>query len=201
MSFISKYGFWGSVRLAKSLLYTKLFFPKAKIIRLPFDIRNKKNIEIGINFITGYGCRIEAHPVNESNKKILKIGDNVQINDYVHIACSESVHIGNDVLIASKVFITDLNHGNYSGSSTEHDHPESKPAERKLITKPVYIEDKVWIGESVSVLPGVTIGRGAVIGSLSLVNKDIPAYTIAAGVPARVIKKFNFDTNEWERVK
>lgn len=200
MSMIGKYGFWGSVRLAKSLLYTKLFFPKAKIIRLPFDIRNRKNIEIGSNFITGYGCRIEAHPVLDTTKKILKIGDNVQINDYVHIACSESVYIGNDVLIASKVFITDLNHGNYSGAAAEHDHPESKPAERSLITRPVYIDDKVWIGESVCILPGVTIGRGSVIGSLSLVNRDVPPYSIAAGIPAKVIKKFNFDINQWERV-
>lgn len=200
MSVIEKYGFWGSFRLARSLFYTKIFFPRAKIIRLPFDIRNRKNIEIGKNFITGYGCRIEAHPVIATKEKILKIGDNVQINDYVHIACSDTIRIGNHVLIASKVFITDLNHGNYSNDELSHDHPESNPCERKLIARPVHIEDKVWIGESVSILPGVRIGRGSVIGSLSLVNKDIPPYSIAAGIPAKVIKKYNFNTAKWERV-
>lgn len=199
ISFIRKYGFYGSLRLAVSWVYTKLFYPQAKIIRLPVDIRNSRNIQIGKGFITGFGCRIEALPVQPTNKKILMIGDNVQVNDYVHIACAESLTIGNNTLIASKVFITDLNHGSYN--SINCDHPDSVPALRQLHTKPVHIEDNVWIGESVSILPGAKIGRGSVIGTCSMVNSEIPPYSIAVGIPARVIKQFNFETNQWEKVK
>ena len=65
----------------------------------------------------------------------------------------------------------------------------------------VIIEDNVWLGEFVSVLPGVKIGKGAIIGSNSVVTKDIPANTIAVGSPAKVIKKYNFETKKWEIVK
>lgn len=62
------------------------------------------------------------------------------------------------------------------------------------------IKKNVWIGEFVSILPGVTIGEGSIIGSMSVVNKDIPAHCIAVGSPAKVIKKFNLETNLWEKV-
>jgi len=113
----------------------------------------------------------------------------------VHIAAGEKVVIGNDVLIASRVFISDLNHGSYSGE--EQDSPLTKPNERLLFTKPVHIKDNVWIGENVCILPGVTIGRGCVIGSMSVVTKSIPDYSIAVGIPAKVVKQYDFETNRW----
>jgi lipopolysaccharide O-acetyltransferase len=58
----------------------------------------------------------------------------------------------------------------------------------------------VWLGEHVSVLPGVTIGKGCIIGANSVVAKDIPDYCIAVGCPARVIKRFSFASNRWERI-
>jgi len=196
---LSRYGFWGSIRLLINLLYTKLFFPRAKIIRLPFDIRNKKNIQIGKGFITGTGCRLEAYPEENRDKKVLVIGRHVEINDYVHITCAASVIINDDVLIASKVYISDINHGNYSGNGL-HDSPESIPSKRKNIGKPVFIDEKVWIGESACILPGSRIGKGCIIGAMSLVNSEIPPYSIAVGVPAKVIKQYNFQTKHWEKV-
>ncbi|MBL4677498.1 MAG: hypothetical protein JKY70_15040 [Mucilaginibacter sp.] len=65
-------------------------------------------------------------------------------------------------------------------------------------TKPVIIEDNVWIGETVSVLPGVTIGKGSIIGASAVVTKNIPPYSIAVGNPAKVIKTYNFESNSWE---
>jgi lipopolysaccharide O-acetyltransferase len=129
----------------------------------------------------------------------LIIGRDVQINDYVHIAAISSVTIGDRVLIASKVLITDHNHGIYKGP-TGHSNPNVPPAEREEAFAPVRIEDDVWIGEFVSVLPGVSIGKGAVIGTMSTVTRDVPAYTMAAGSPARLIKRFNFDTSLWEAI-
>lgn len=198
---LKKYGLWGSIQMFICLIYTKLNYPQAKIIRLPFDIRNKQNIRIGKNFITGRSCRIEAYPINSHKGICINIGNNVQINDFVHIASSESVIIKDNVLIAGKVFITDLNHGNYALSNIEFDNPESIPSERRLNTNPVFIDEKVWIGESVSILPGAKIGRGCIIGAMSLVNKEIPPYSIAVGCPAKVIKQYNFNTKTWEAVQ
>ena len=189
------YGFFGCLRLLKSLIFTKLFYRKARLIRLPFDIRNKQNIYLGKNLTTGFGCRIEAHPLIKNNDICVFFGDNVEINDYVHIAGGQKVKIGNNVLIASKVFITDINHGFYRGNN--QDNPNSIPKERKLSTIPVEIKDNVWIGESVCILPGVTIGEGCIIGASSVVTKNIPDFSIAVGSPAKVVKIYNFVDKKW----
>ena len=133
-----------------------MFYRPARIIRLPVDIRGRKYIHWGTNFTTGFNCRIEAVP--EAQEVSLVIGDNVQINDYVHITAMKKVRIGDHVLIASKVYISDCSHGSYSGDENDTS-PEIPPAERVLRASHVIIEDRVWLGEHVSVLPGVTIGR------------------------------------------
>lgn len=80
---------------------------------LPFDIRGRKNILWGSNFKAGRGCRLEAY--TKSNRAVLVIGDNVQIHDYAHITATECVKIGDDVLMASKIYISDTSHGCYGG--------------------------------------------------------------------------------------
>jgi lipopolysaccharide O-acetyltransferase len=187
------YGIYGSLRLAASWLYTKIFYRPARLIRLPVYLRGKQYICWGKGFTTGPGLRIDAFV--ETGIAIY-IGDRVQFNDYVHIAAIESVTIGNDVLIASKVFITDHNHGSY-GKDTPHSSPTIPPASRPLISAPVVIGDRVWLGENVSVLPGVTIGEGVVVAANSVVTHDLPPNTIAAGAPARIIKHYDSDSASW----
>ena len=135
----SFYELW---KLGINFIKTKIFFPKARLIRFPFDIRGKKYIKFGENFTTGTGCRIEAYNFQDShNAKSIKnkntpqliIGNNVQINDYVHLSCANSLIIGDNVLTASKVYISDLNHGNYSFSKDfEHSNPEEIAKERRI---------------------------------------------------------------------
>ena len=115
-------------------------FKNSRIIRFPFYIRGRRYIKVGNNLTTGYNCRLDAFPF-KNDINLIEIGNDVQINDYVHIASIESVKIGNNVLIASKVFITDHNHGNYSGDN--QDSPLVTPNSRPIISKPVIIEDNV----------------------------------------------------------
>lgn len=183
--------------LAYSFIVTKLTIPSARLLRQPIDIRGKSGIAFGKQLTTGYHCRFEAH--NKDENISLHFGNNIQINDFVHIAALKEVRIGNNVLIASKVFITDLEHGSYIGNEDDAD-PCSIVKDRQLSSKSVVIEDNVWLGEHVSVLPGVTIGENSIIGANSVVTKSIPANSIAVGIPAKVIKQFNFETKRWEKV-
>ena len=194
---LNVYGFFGVLQLLIFKIRTFFVFKNAKIIRFPIRIRGKKLISVGKGFVTGFNCRIDAY--TESTKKlVIEIGKNVQINDNVHIGAVESIIIGDNVLIASKVFITDHNHGDYSGG--KQDSPKGIPKERVIHSKSVNIERNVWLGEFVAVLPGVTIGEGSIIGTMSVVSKNIPPFSIAVGSPARVIKKYNFNSNKWEKI-
>jgi lipopolysaccharide O-acetyltransferase len=194
-----QYTLLGIIRVIWFVILTKLLFRPARLIRFPFDIRGKKYVRWGCGFTTGSSCRIEAYPAI-GRKFVIEFGSNVQINDYVHITAMESVKIGNNVLMASKIYISDCTHGNYSGVD-DHSSPEVPPIKRSYVCKPVVIEDNVWIGESVSILPGITIGRGCVIGANSIVTKNIPPYVIAVGTPAKPIKQYNFETEKWENFK
>lgn len=178
---------------------TYTVWSKARLIRFPIDIRNKKNIDLGRNLTTGVGCRIECFPINDAGEVVLKFGENVQMNDYVHITAAKSVEIGDNVLMASKIYISDCSHGSYLGDSNDSS-PLTSPIDRPLSVKPVKIENNVWLGEYVSVLPGVTIGQGTIVGANSVVSKSLPPNVIAVGSPAKPIKKFNFETNQWERI-
>jgi acetyltransferase-like isoleucine patch superfamily enzyme len=201
VTYIRIYGICGLLRLVIDLVFTRFdrlsFKSRLRLIRRPVYIRGKKHISIGDGFTTGVGLRMDAY--SKDDRICLKIGKNVEVNDYVHIGAINSVIIGDNVLIASKVFISDHNHGFY-GVNGRHDHPDSIPKERELSHAPVVIEDNVWIGEFVSVLPGVTIGKGSIIGTMSVVTKDISPYSIAIGAPAKVIKKYNFETSMWTPV-
>jgi lipopolysaccharide O-acetyltransferase len=183
------------IYLAFCLTYTKIFFRKSRLLRLPIDIRGRRHIEFGSGLTTGSNCRIEAYP--DSPKKVLFFGVDIQINDFVHIAAKESVIIGDNVLIASKVFISDINHGSYKGDENDSS-PGEIPRLREESSDPVVIGDNVWIGESVMILPGVEIGRGSIIGAGAVVTRSIPESSIAVGNPAKVIKSFSTDKNVWQ---
>jgi lipopolysaccharide O-acetyltransferase len=156
-------------------------------MRRPLRIRGRRWVSLGPNFTSGPGLRIDAFGDDSTSGIIIDIGSDVTLNDYVHIGAVDSIKIGNRVLIASRVFITDHSHGSY-GRGGVHTDPRVAPGERLLSASPVVIEDDVWLGEFVSVLAGVRIGQGSIIGTMSTVTRDIPPYCIAVGSPARVIK-------------
>lgn len=197
MQIKNRYSFCKKVQMVVWLVRAKMICRKARIIRFPFDLRNGRYINLGEGLTTGVGCRLEAY--SPDGRKMLHFGKNVQINDYVHICAMQSVTIGNNVLMASHIYISDNSHGGYKGTANDSS-PDTPPAKREYAKAAVVIEDNVWIGEHVVVLPGVTIGRGSVIGSNSVVSKIIPPYSIAVGQPAEVIKRYNFETKCWERV-
>lgn len=195
----NSYGFGELMKNIVSLVYTRIFFKGARLIRMPIYVRGKKYLSYSEGFTTGYHCRIEMFDVTSSENSKITIGKNCKIGDYVHIAAGEKVSIGDNCLFASKIYISDISHGDYSSMETAS-NPNIPPDERPLITKPVSIGNNVWLGENVCILPGVSIGNGCVIGANAVVNKDIPDNTIAAGVPAKVIKKYDGNTESWKKL-
>ena len=174
---------------------TLFLFKGVRLIRFPIYLRGRSQIKFGKGFTTGVGVRLDA--LGDGSGVKIEFGTDVQLNDYVHIGAIEKVKIGNNVLIASRVFISDHNHGNYSGEWS-HCSPDQLPIDRDLVASPVIIEDRVWIGENVCVLPGVKIGAGAIIGAGSIVTRDIEPDTIVVGNPARVIKRFDRTSSTWK---
>lgn len=174
-----------------SFVISKLFYPGSRLIRRPFYLRGKSSLKMGQGLTIGHNCRIDL----PGDKITLQIGNHCEFGDNVHIVAHELVEIGDNVLMASKIFISDTSHGNYKGELQSS--PDTIPNKRPLLTNPVYIEDNVWLGDNVVVLPGVTIGYGSVIGANSVVNSSIPPRSIAVGSPARVIKQWNEVSSQW----
>ncbi len=188
------YGIGETVKHGLFYLYTRIMWPKARMIRLPIYARTKKNIIYGRGLTTGYACRIAA--VNTSK---IFIGNNVTMGDYVQIQSSNEIKIGDNVLIASRVYIGDSNHGFYSGDNQTD--PTISPNDRPLNSGKVNIGNNVWVGNGVTIVGNVTIGNGTVVGANSVVTKDLDSFSIYCGIPARKIKEWNPISHSWENVQ
>lgn len=197
MTIVENYGVLGLIKLAKNWLLTRVLFPQARLVRFPIYVRGRSFMELGQGLTTGVNVRLDAFAPRGSSP-VLRIGRHVQLNDAVHIGAIEQVIIGDYTLVASRVFISDHNHGNYQ-TQDPASAPDIPPANRPLSSRPVRIGRNVWLGEQVCVLPGITIGDGAIVGASSVVTRDIPPNSIAAGNPARVIRTFDPSTRVWRR--
>ena len=156
----------------------------------------KDRISIGDNSWFGQDSEVivyHTHFKDELHSK-LTIGNNVRCTSRCRITCAGRTTIGNNVLIAPDVFITDHNHGM---------NPEMPGgySPQPIIIKDVNVEDGVWLGQRVCVMPGVTVGAHSIIGANSVVTHDIPPYSIAVGAPARVVKQWDHDQQEWVPIK
>ncbi len=163
-------------------------------------LRGLSHVRIGKNFRSGRGLWLQAVTefCGEKFTPKIIIGDDVNVSCWTTIAAVNYVEIGSGVLIASKVIIVDHNHGYYGAD--EHTSPMVPPTKRRLSRGRVVIGNNVWIGDGVVIGSGSEIGEGCIIGSNSVVKGAIPAFTIAAGIPAKPIKRYDFDKLEWVRV-
>ena len=152
-------------------------------ISSPSYLLGLKYMSVGKNFSSLPGMRIECIDTYDDQhfSPKLIIGDGVSFNYYCHVGCINKIVIGNHVMVGSYVLITDHSHGELERTSVP-------VAKRKLLSKgPVIIEDNVWIGEHACIMPGVTIGKGSIIGANAVVTHDVPPFSVAVGVPARVV--------------
>jgi acetyltransferase-like isoleucine patch superfamily enzyme len=145
-----------------------------------------KYIRIGNNCSIGRNTTLTAwdrHNNSVFNPSII-IGDNVSIGAGAHISCINNIEIGDNVLIGKLVTLVDNSHGKIN-----EEEINSPPHERQLFSSgPIIIENSVWIGDKVSILSGVTIGKNSIVGANSVVTKNVPKNCVVAGTPAKVIR-------------
>lgn len=150
-----------------------IFYPYSVLVGV-------KDVSIGEKTSIGEYVQLTAW-----NGGTIVIGNGCVIRRDAHISSYNSILIGDNLLTGTNVLITDNSHGAFERSQLMV-HPSCRP----LLSKgPVVIGNNVWLGNNVCVLPGVTIGDGVVVGANSVVTHDLPAYSLAAGIPAKVIKQ------------
>ena len=137
-------------------------------------VRNFGRLEIG-DRVKLRGCHV---PIELASLEggVLRIGRNCFINSGVSIAAAKEISIGDNCLIGNYTLVMDT------------DFHSIEQRDKPGIAAPVIIEDDVWLAANVTVLKGVRIGKGAVVAAGSVVVKDVPAYTLVGGVPARTIR-------------
>lgn len=183
--------------IVRYLLWRNKFGSIAGFVKFGKNLTISNHHCIFLGKIRGIGDNTYLGPVVESvgvkyNPRI-EIGDGTWVGKNCSIAAIERVTIGNDVLFAGHVHITDHSHG--------YELIDVPISQQKLISKgPVVIEDQCWLGFSCEILSGVHIGRHSIVAARSVVTKDVPAYSIVAGNPARIIKRYNQNTKKWEKI-
>lgn len=184
---------WGGVVSAMSYLRHKSFFKEyhfSDVIKSPILI-TPHCIELGENVYIGHHARIQGISKRDgmsfSPRIIFGKGSSAQQN--LHLTCANRVVIGANTAIAANVTITDIHH--------PYDDVEI-PIEHQMIqVKEVIIGEDCKIYNNAVILPGVHIGKHVTIGANSIVNHDIPEYSVAVGNPARVVKKYDFEKKQW----
>ncbi len=179
---------------ARPRLWVKLFLNPLKHHKGKGSlVRRRTRMDVlPFNFFSmGVNSTIEDFATVNNGVGPVIIGDRTRIG--LGCVLIGPVTVGNDVMFAQNIVVSGLNHG-YQDINTP---PSLQPVE----TKPINIGDDVWIGANAVITAGVTIGKHAVVAAGSVVTKDVPDFSIAAGNPARILKKYNPETKQWERLK
>lgn len=182
---------------AYTLLLARCFYSigKKSKINAPLRFANLSQISLGQHVTVHSDCWIQALQSKMSDNQEPKI----QINDYSSIGMGATISAIKSIVIEEYVFTA----RNVYISDHEHKYDDiSQPIAHQHIGKiaPVRIGAHTWLGQNAVVLPGVTIGKHCVIGANAVVNKDIPDFSVAAGVPAKVIKRYDPALSRWIRV-
>ena len=150
-----------------------------------------KYITIGDNTIIQYKSWIEANPLTGEPEAELIIGNGCAIGHFNEIYATKSIVIEDNVLTADRVYISDNLHG--------YENPDMPIIKQPIKQNgTVRIGEGSWLGVGVAVI-GANIGKHCVIGSNAVVTKDIPDYSVAVGMPAKVIKRYDFETGSWKK--
>ncbi len=180
--------------LARRILYQPrgMTIGKTSVIRRPRWILNPERIKIGEHSRILRHARLEAFDYYSGQKLDghIVIGDDVYIGCYCMICAMDEVRIEDGCVISDRVYIADNAHGL---------DPNGLPIMKQPLSSkgPVIIGRRTFIGVGASILPGVTLGENCIVGTLSVVTKSFPAYSMIAGNPAKLIKRYDHGSLQW----
>lgn len=179
-------------RLIRSLIYTgwlKRNFRKMEgFVNYPIGVTGGVKMSVEKNVIIGKDVILQAwdNYNGQQNNPSISIGEDCRIGEGTHITAVSDIVIGRGVQTGRRVLISDNSHGN----TYDKEQMKIPVVKRALSTKGgIQIGNNVWIGDNAVILSGVKIGDGAIVGANAVVTKDVEAYTIVAGVPARTIRE------------
>lgn len=180
---------WRIVNLTRYREIGKYSFVRKPLLVTPGCIVLKDRVRIDAH------CRIQG--VTEYGEQefspIIVFDQGVSCQQNLHMTCAERIYVGKDTAIAANVTITDINH--------RFEDIELPVEKQPLDVVPVYIGSGSKIYNNAVILPGVRIGKHCVIGANSVVTSNVPDYSVVAGIPARVIRRYDAGTGTWERVR
>lgn len=174
-------------------------FGEASIVKPFLNTANPKYVYIGKGVNIGSFCWISVstefggYRCESKGNVRLKIGDDTDIGNNAFIVANNDIEIGNHVILAPYVYISDHIHQFEDVTKNLHEQPLSEGGYVK-------VNDNVFIGIKASILPNVVIGEHAVIGANAVVTKNVPPYSVAVGNPAKVIKRYDFKRKLWIKV-
>lgn len=179
--------------LAYRLLGRPFFRRFGRQVRVvhPLRIVGARHVELEDQVTLQYGAYLAVLP-GSGPEPVLRFGRGTMVGHFSHIICTRRIDIGERVLIADRVYISDNQHDYRDPARAIMDQPLRQTAD-------VSIGDGSWIGENVCIV-GARIGRHCVIGANSVVTRDIPDFCVAAGAPAVVIRELDRGANAWVRV-
>lgn len=179
-----------------SILFYRLLAPffrrfgkRVRIVR-PLRIFGAKYCEFADDTTLQYGAYLAVLKEHDT-PPALRIGARTMIGNFSHIVCTRRVEFGEGVLTADRLFVSDNGH-----NFADPDMPIRDQGLTQL--NDVVIGDGTWIGENVCI-SGASIGRNCVIAANSVVTRDIPDRCVAAGAPARIIKRYCNETGTWRK--
>jgi acetyltransferase-like isoleucine patch superfamily enzyme len=192
---------WARAAIGRATVRTGRFFTRARaktfslaasgafasygahsVIEPPVRLAGEARIAIGNDVFVGSGSWLQTLE-GPGHSGVLEIGEGTSIAGQCVLSAAVSVRLGRKVLLARNVYVSDHIH--------TYDDPTRAVLEQGISRlEPVEIEDGAWLGQNVVVCPGVTIGRGAVVGANSVVLHDVPDHAVAVGAPAVVVKQF-----------
>ncbi|CAN5154410.1 acyltransferase [soil metagenome] len=189
---------FGSVLNSIFNLYTVFVTRKFKKMGVGCSIRpilnttHSENISFGNDVSVGILCWIDTN-ISLTPTPKLTMGNRVHIGAYSMIIAANNIEIGNNVLMSERVIILDH----------IHDYTDVKKAviDQPIVSKgKIVLEDDCFIGANAVIMENIRIGKHAVVGANSVVTKDVPPFSVVAGIPAKVIKKYDSKKKQWLKV-
>ena len=180
--------FWGIITIFYAPFFKKISFPS--YIGIPIFTLGLKRVSIGKRVRIFPGLRIETH---QQGSIVFEDGISIGQNFHITSAGTSTLVIGENTTISGNVFVTNIDH--------DYQAIDQHILDQKMVVKPTQIGSNCFIGYGVAIQAGTILGKQCIVGAHSVVRGEFPDYSVIVGIPGRVVKQYNVETKQWEKIK